>query len=188
MVARVAPRNGPSRGTTPPTGIPVPLSPTVFWGNQHQAACRMAWHPQGPIHPSPSPVPLQVVRPAPTPSPGGGAVPRPVVARGGRVEWWGPCGCQAGTTPQLSGREHLVPRAILIVRQTLQVCPIPACLPTNRGAQPPLHSNPLAGTPTRSSSEHTPERSIPRGRPLPYQADQGLVCYHLENPDTTRQS
>src|SRR6266567_8587840 len=53
-----------------------PLSPTVFWGNQHQAACRMAWHPQGPIHPSPSPVPLQVVRPAPTPSPGGGAVPR----------------------------------------------------------------------------------------------------------------
>ncbi len=35
--------------------------------------------------------------PAPTsvgPSPGRGAVPRHVVARGGRVEWWGPCGCQ----------------------------------------------------------------------------------------------
>src|SRR5207245_9762272 len=57
--------------------------------------------------------------PAPTPvgpPSGGGAVPRPVVARGGRVERWGPCGCQAPRhaarctlAPQLSGKEGLCP-------------------------------------------------------------------------------
>src|SRR6266567_1282481 len=67
------------------------LSPTVLGWSP-------AWHPQGPIHPQPHPVPLHVVHPCSYPagpSPGGGAVPRPVVARGGRVERWGPGGCQA---------------------------------------------------------------------------------------------
>ena len=67
-----------------------------------------AWHPQGPIHPQPSPVldlspgELATCRLAPGPaltaitlSPGGGVVPQNVVARGGWVDVGGPCGCQA---------------------------------------------------------------------------------------------
>src|SRR5205807_3674947 len=75
--------------------------------------------PQGPIHPPTPPRATTCCPPcshAVEPSPGGGAGPRPVVARGGRVERWGPCGCQAPRhaarctlAPQLSGKEGLCP-------------------------------------------------------------------------------
>src|SRR5438552_2260661 len=48
-----------------------------------------AWHPQGPIRPTPHPVPLHYRSPRPCPTrvptarSSGGAVPRDVVARGG---------------------------------------------------------------------------------------------------------
>ncbi len=119
---------GERRGTRSRQGAKPPLSLTVL-GWSH------AWHPQGPVHsdgrrrhrnyrglppgtrkgpstPQPHPVPLHVVHPCSypvQPSPGGGAVPRPVVARG-------PCGCQAPRhaarctlAPKLSGKEGEAP-------------------------------------------------------------------------------
>src|SRR5260370_18969466 len=70
------------------------LSPTVL-GWSH------TWHPQGPIHPSPSPVPLHFRGAPPHTGRWRGAertetrAVRDVVARGGGAGLWGPCGCQA---------------------------------------------------------------------------------------------
>jgi len=53
---------------------------------------------KGPSTPNPTPCHYMLYTTAPLPiepSFGGGVVPRDVVARGGRVKWWGPCGCQA---------------------------------------------------------------------------------------------
>src|SRR5436190_18378163 len=57
-----------------------------------RSAVSQAWHPQGPIHSQPYPVPLLIICPTVlflllgAPLSGGGS-PRNVVARGGDVEW-----------------------------------------------------------------------------------------------------
>src|SRR6266699_3103267 len=78
----------------------LPLSPTVL-GWSH------AWHPQGPIHLPTPPRATTYCTPcshAVEPTPSGGAVPRNVVARGGRVERW----ALAGARPQ----RHACPNTV----------------------------------------------------------------------------
>ncbi len=81
--------------------------------SMHRAACRAAWHPQGPIHPSPSPVPLHFQGTPPHARRWRSAwrtearAVRHVVARGGGAGRWGPCGCQAWDHPKTVGERNL---------------------------------------------------------------------------------
>ncbi len=79
------------------------LSPRQFWGTHTSRGAVRPGTRKGPSTPNPTPCHYMLSIPAPTPvgpSPGGGAVSRYVVARGGRAERWGPCGCQAWEPPQ----------------------------------------------------------------------------------------
>ncbi len=85
-----------------------PLSPTVL-GHPYIEGRREAWHPQGPIHPQPHPVPLHVVHPrsharrAVAWWRGGFPICSGTGWQGGAVgPLWVP---GVGTTPKLSGRE-----------------------------------------------------------------------------------
>src|SRR6266581_2712098 len=74
------------------------LSPRQFWGTHTSRGAVRPGTRKGPSTPNLTPCHYMLSIPAPPPagpSPGGGAGPRPVVARRGRVERWGPCGCQA---------------------------------------------------------------------------------------------
>src|SRR6266571_7949522 len=93
----------------PPQG---PLSPSVF-GHPYIEGRREAWHPQGPIHPQPHPVPLHVVHPrsharrAVAWWRGGFPICSGTGWQGGAVgPLWVP---GVGTTPKLSGERSQPP-------------------------------------------------------------------------------
>jgi hypothetical protein len=89
-------------------GRPWWLSPRQFWGTHASSGAVRPGTRKGPSTPNPTPCHyISGNRPATRRRPDGrgSRSVRHVVARGGRVERWGPCGCQVRTTPKLSGRE-----------------------------------------------------------------------------------
>src|SRR5947209_19640339 len=83
-----------------------PAFPDSCGASVHRAACRGAWHPQGP-HRSTRP-PRATTGRGPAPPPGDGSTAweqggHHVVARGGGGGWRGPCGCQAWDHPTTVG-------------------------------------------------------------------------------------
>src|SRR5437660_3197252 len=99
-------------------GVPghSPAFPASCGASVHRAACRGAWHPQGP-HRSTRP-PRATTGRGPAPPPGDGSTAweqggHHVVARGGVGGRMGPCGCPAWDHPTTVGeRAHSPPDCV----------------------------------------------------------------------------
>src|SRR6266704_5731544 len=133
-----------------------PLSPTVL-GHPCIEGRREAWHPQGPIHPQPHPVPLHVVHPR-------SHARRAVVWwRGGSLKCSG-TGWQGGVVGPLRVPGLTVPRLTASARAAI-LLPTTRPLPSNAPSPPPAPrqsdratAQPEARAPA-SNGASTPQRS-----------------------------